>query len=106
MNDTNEIERLRAEVAELNRINMNLRYLIPRDVWLDEANRLRGDNQESPANEIERLRDEVDTLTELLADALPKLVERLKLINQVAQLRAELAATKTPGTGYLTAGDL
>ena len=60
----------------------------------------------SDTNEIERLRAEVAELTELLADALPKLVERLKLLNQVAQLRAELAATKTPSTGYLTAGDL
>lgn len=60
----------------------------------------------SAADEIERLQAEVDTLTELLADALPKLVERLRLINQVAQLQAQLAATKTPGPGYLTAGDL
>ena len=60
----------------------------------------------SDADEIERLRAEVDELTELLADAIPKLVERLKLLNQVAQLQAELAAAKTPGTGYLTAGDL
>ena len=60
----------------------------------------------SDQSEIERLRAEVAELTELLADALPKLVERLRLINQVAQLRAELAATKTPATGYLTAGDL
>jgi hypothetical protein len=51
-----EIERLRAEVDDLKRINMNLRYLIPEAVWMDEADRLRGDNQESPANEIERLR--------------------------------------------------
>ena len=60
----------------------------------------------SDTDQIERLQAEVDTLTELLADALPKLVERLKLINQVAQLQSELAATRTPGAGYLTAGDL
>ena len=60
----------------------------------------------SDADEIQRLRAEVDELTELLYDSIPKVVERLKLLNQVAQLQAELAATKTPSTGYLTAGDL
>ena len=60
----------------------------------------------SDEREIERLRSEVDELTELLNDSIPKVVERLKLLSQVAQLRAELAATKTPGPGYLTAGDL
>lgn len=56
MSDSDEIQRLRAEVDDLKRINMNLRYLIPEAVWIDEADRLRGDNQESPADEIKRLR--------------------------------------------------
>ena len=56
MNDADEIQRLRDEVDDLKRINMNLRHLIPEAVWMDEADRLRGDNQESPADEIERLR--------------------------------------------------
>lgn len=64
--DICEIARLRAEVDDLKRINMNLRYLIPEAVWMDEADRLRGDNQESPANEIERLRDEVKRLGGLI----------------------------------------
>jgi hypothetical protein len=54
---------------------------------------------------IARLEEEVETLTELLADALPKLVERLQLINQVAYLRAQLAHGNPP-TNTLTPGDL
>ena len=38
------------------------------------------------AAEVERLQAEVDTLTELLSDALPKLVERLRLRAEVATL--------------------
>ena len=56
MNDADEIQLLRDEVDDLKLINMNLRHLIPEAVWMDEADRLRGDNQESPADESERLR--------------------------------------------------
>ena len=62
----------------------------------------------SAADEIERLQAEVDTLTELVADALPKLVERLRLINEVAFLRTRLKHCNLPArsTNTLTPGDL
>ena len=42
------------------------------------------------AAEIERLREEVETLNELIADSLPKLIERLKLLAENKKLAAWL----------------
>ena len=58
------------------------------------------------ADEIERLRADVDSLTEMVADAVPKLVNRLQLMKHAADLQAELAAPKTPCVNCLKAGHL
>lgn len=47
-------------------------------------------------DKIARLEEEVETLTGLLADALPKLVERLRLVNEVAYLRTRLEHGNPP----------
>ena len=151
-------QKLRDKAAERDRYMSELFIAEERIQTLEDQCRHIDDRNIELESEIQRLRDEVDTLTELLADALPKLVERLKLINQVAQLEqlvlsldgkleasrdfcdlyrasiiealrkldnphltmggcaeaagtlrkavGQLAATKTPATGYLTAGDL
>lgn len=85
--DICEIARLRAEVDDLKRINMNLRYLIPEAVWMDEADRLRGDNQESPVDEIERLRSEESKWTAHAAQLEALITERER---KIEDLRAYL----------------